>query len=37
MRHSHVVIHLDDGMDQVVLYQLVLYIDLHFADCTVYM
>ena len=34
MRHSHVVIHHDDGMDQVVLYQLVLYID--FALCRLY-
>ena len=31
MRHSHVVIHHDDGMDQVDLYQLVLYLD--FALC----
>ena len=31
MRHSHVVIHHDDGMEQVDLYQLVLYPD--FALC----
>ena len=31
MRHSHDMIHLDDGMDQVDLYKLVLYLD--FALC----
>ena len=34
MRHSHVVIHHDDGMDQVDIYQLVLYLD--FALCGSY-
>ena len=34
MRHPHVVIHHDDGMDQVDLYQLVFYLD--FALCGLY-